>query len=533
MTNSYLALESVSYVLADGRVLFSGLDARFDGQPTAIVGRNGVGKSVLARLLAGQLSPAEGYCRRGGKVHYLAQQLDPHASIATLLGVQELLAALERIEAGGLDTADYDQVGERWDIRQQLQAELERHDLKGLDISRPVASLSGGEAMRVALAGASLSDAQTLILDEPSNHLDRPARQALMEQLRRWPRGLIVISHDRELLEQMSRIVELSSLGLRSYGGGYSFYLQQKAVERDEAVRQLEHARLERKRTEQSLRLQQARQEQRQARAERQAGQANQAPILLGRRKGISENTRGKQQAQQAAVRENLAQQVREAARAVEQEVAVVLQAPASAQFARRRVLVLDDLRLPRVQGPLSLVLHGQQRIGVVGRNGSGKSTLLKVLAGQLPPVGGDFTVNGTLAYLDQALSAVDPQRSILEQLRAVNRHSSEGELRSRLAQLGLGAECVMQPSGLLSGGERLKGALASVLYADEPPQLLLLDEPNNHLDLPSLQALESMLVQFHGALLVVSHDRCFLDRLQLTERLQAGVDGWQLQPWA
>ncbi|QXI30810.1 ABC-F family ATP-binding cassette domain-containing protein [Pseudomonas vanderleydeniana] len=533
MTNSHLALEGVSYVLADGRVLFSGLEARFDEQPTAIVGRNGVGKSVLTRILAGQLSPSEGHCRRRGKVHYLAQQIDPHASIAALLGIGEQLAALERIEDGGLDPADYDLIGERWDIRQQLQAELERHALKGLDISRPAASLSGGEAMRVALAGASLSDAQTLILDEPSNHLDRPARQFLMEQLRRWPRGLVVISHDRELLEQMSRIVELSSLGLRSYGGGYAFYMQQKAVERDEALRQLEHARLERRRAEQAIRLQQERQEQRQARAERQAGQANQAPILLGRRKGISEQTRGKQQAQHVAVREGLAQQVRDAARAVEQEVAVVLQAPVSSQVARRRVLVLDELRLPRVPGALSLVLHGQQRVGVVGRNGSGKSTLLKVLAGQLAPVGGDFSVNGTLAYLDQGLSTIDPQRSILEQLRAANRQASEGALRTRLAQLGLGAECVLQPSGLLSGGERLKGALACVLYADEPPQVLLLDEPSNHLDLVSLQALENMLLQFQGTLLVVSHDQRFLDQLKLTERLQTGVDGWQLQPWA
>lgn len=186
MTSSHLTLESVSYVLPDGRTLFSDLNAQFDQQPTGLVGRNGVGKSVLAQILAGMLEPTGGSCLRSGSVYYLAQQISYHhyPSVAALAGAQPVLDALARIEAGSADPADFDAVGERWDMRQQLQQALEMHGLEYLDINRPAASLSGGEAMRVALIGAYLSSADFLILDEPTNHLDQVNRQALMKQLR-------------------------------------------------------------------------------------------------------------------------------------------------------------------------------------------------------------------------------------------------------------------------------------------------------------------------------------------------------------
>uniref|UniRef100_UPI0028B0554C ATP-binding cassette domain-containing protein n=1 Tax=Achromobacter aegrifaciens TaxID=1287736 RepID=UPI0028B0554C len=315
MTNPYIALEGVSYVLPDGRTLFSGLDEQFDLRPTGLVGRNGVGKSVLARILAGQLPPAHGRCLRSGSVHYLAQQAAPDVAetVGGLAGMQATLAALERIEAGSAAAEDFDIVGERWGARLALQQELERCGLGHLDAATPAAALSGGEAMRVALIGALLSDADFLILDEPTNHLDRPNRQALAEQLHRWPCGLLVISHDRQLLEAMQRIVELSTLGLRGYGGGYSFYAQRKEEERSNALSLLEQRKHERQREEQALRVQHERQERRQARGNRQARDANQAKILLGRQKARSETSAGKLRHQHAAASERLALRVREA----------------------------------------------------------------------------------------------------------------------------------------------------------------------------------------------------------------------------
>jgi ATPase subunit of ABC transporter with duplicated ATPase domains len=536
MTNPHLTLQGVSCVLPDGRTLFSDLNEQFDHTPTALVGRNGVGKTVLARLLAGQLTPSSGRCLRSGHVHYLAQQASKPqgGTVAALAGVQPILDALARIEAGSAAQSDFDAVGDRWDIQARLQLELHRSGLAHLEASSPADTLSGGEAMRVALLGAMLSDADFLILDEPSNHLDRPNRQALYEQLQRWPRGLLVVSHDRQLLAQMQRTVELSSLGLRSYGGNYGFYAQAKAAEQQKAEQDLEQAKLDRQREERHMQQQRERQERRQARGDQQGKQGNQAKILLDRQKDWSEASSGKLRRQHTAAREALSGAVREAARLVEEQASVSVLALPVAAAAQKRVADID-MALPHVSGAtrqVALMLTGQQRVGVVGPNGCGKSTLLKVLAGQLPPAAGECRVRADAVYLDQQLGNLDPHRSVLAQLLDAVPGGNEAELRMRLAQLGLDAGKIAVPSGILSGGERLKAALARVLYAEPPPQLLLLDEPSNHLDLASTQALEAMLCNYRGALVVVSHDDDFLQALGLTHRLQATDSGWQLQTW-
>ncbi len=537
-TSSYLALEGVSCVLPNGQLLFSDLTERFDQRRTALVGRNGCGKTVLARMLAGKIAPTQGQVVRSGnvqRVHYLAQHITPDtgATVADLAGVRGTLDALARIAAGSTSPADFDVVGDDWDMTQGLRSALDAHGLQHADADTLVSSLSGGEAMRVALLGAQLSGADFLILDEPSNHLDQAARQALADWLQQWTGGLLVISHDRQLLAGMERIVELSPLGLRSYGGNYAFYAQAKAQEQQSAMADLDRAKQDRRRAAQTMRDQRERQEKRQTRAAKGAKQANQAKILLDRQKERSDQSMGKLHRQQADAQAALSQRVRDAAAQVAEDVHIHLHAPASTGIAQRVVAELDQVQLPWVHtgaGPINLQITGLQRVGLLGPNGCGKSTLLKVIAGRLAPEAGMCKVTPQIAYLDQALDSLNGQTSALQQLQAVNHSLSEGELRMRLAQLGLAAEQAVAPSGTLSGGERLKAALTCVLYADAPPQLLLLDEPSNHLDLPSLQALEQLLIRYQGALVVVSHDTVFLQALDLTDLLVAGAEGWAWQ---
>ncbi|OWV30811.1 ABC-F family ATP-binding cassette domain-containing protein [Halomonas campaniensis] len=536
MTTTPLTLKGVSYVLSDGRTLFTDLHEQFDARPTGLVGRNGIGKTVLAQILAGLLQPTAGDCQRPSSVHYLAQQVahPKGASVADLAGIQLTLDALARIEAGSTAIEDFEAVDERWDLPQRFRHELECNGLGYLEATTPASTLSGGETMRVALMGAMLSNADFLILDEPSNHLDRPNRQALIEQLQRWPRGLIVISHDRQLLEAMERIVELTPSGLHSYGGNYTFYAEAKAHEQRNAIDQLNRHKLERQRQERAMRKQRERQEKRQARGNRQGKEANQAKVILDGQKERSENSIGSLRQKQAASRDQLNQRVREAAKQVESEAHITLHGIPVNQVAKRCLAELERVELPFVMGAtrhISLLLRGQQRIGVVGPNGCGKSTLLRVLAGQIEPLSGTCKVTPEKAYLDQRLENLEPEKTVLEQLQLANHSTTEGELRMLLAQLGLDAQKITTPSGLLSGGERLKGALACILYADSPPQLLLLDEPNNHLDLPSAQALETLLRSYQGALVVVSHDDAFLENLALTDRLMATEQGWHLEP--
>lgn len=533
MANPSLALEGVSYVLPDGRTLFSNLNEQFDQRHAGLVGCNGAGKTVLACMLAGTLQPSTGRIARSGSVHYLAQlvSLPVDTTVAGLAGLKGKFDALERIEAGTAAPEERD----HWDIPQRLQHALERNGLGHLEASTPTSALSGGEAMRVALTGAMLSGADYLILDEPSNHLDRPNRDALIEQLRHWPHGLLVISHDRQLLDSMDRILDLSSLGLQSYGGNYMFYARCKAQERQNAEQRLEQHKLEQRRQELAMRKQRERQERRTARGKRCGKEANQAKILLDRQKERSESSTGKLRQQHEAAREQLALRMQYALQQVEESAPITVHAPLGMRSVPRRVAELDAVVFPFVGGAMktiSLVLTGQQRVGVVGPNGCGKSTLLKLMVGVYQPLAGVCRVSPATINLDQHLANLNPDRSVLEQALDANRSAGEGETRMRLAQLGLDAQKITIPCGLLSGGERLKAALACVLYADPPAQLLLLDEPCNHLDLPSVQALEDMLRGYQGGLVVVSHDEAFLGSLGLTDRLVATDQGWQLEPW-
>ena len=533
MTHPFLALDSASFILPDGRTLLSGLTEQFDTRHTGLVGRNGVGKSVLAQLLAGNLAPSSGRCIREGRVHYLSQQVDQAraGTVAALAGVQDVFAALARIDAGGIADSDFELVGERWDLPARLRHALDQAGLAHLDAATPAGRLSGGEAMRVALLGAMLSDADFLILDEPTNHLDGPGRQALAAQLRAWRRGLIVVSHDRALLGQMERIVELSPQGLRSYGGNYGFYAEARAAEQASALREVEHARQAMQREERAMREQRERQQRRQAQGAREGKTANQAKILLGRQKERSENSSGRLHQQHEEARRQLHERVREVAQGLREDGAVRLHATQVEAAAQRRVVELVDAELPFAAPALrriSLVVTGRQRIGITGPNGCGKSTLLKVIAGELMPLTGSAVRDPACAWLDQRLGRLDPARNTIEQLLDVNRTTGQDRLRTWLAQIGLDAHRVAQPSGQLSGGERLKAALACALYADPPARLLLLDEPGNHLDLASLAALEAMLSQYAGALVVVSHDEVFLERLGLTLRLEATPAGWR-----
>ncbi|MEX8194219.1 ABC-F family ATP-binding cassette domain-containing protein [Comamonas guangdongensis] len=539
MTEPRLTLHSVSYMLPHGRQLFSHLSATFGAQRTAIVGRNGVGKSVLARILAGELMPSSGSVAREGRVHYLPQNplaARPLQNIAALAGIEPALQALERIEQGGCDVQDFELLAERWDLRQQFCAQLERAGLPPLAPQTAAGRLSGGQAMRVALLGARLAQADFLILDEPSNHLDAAGRRALTEELRQWRGGLLLISHDRELLEHMDGIAELSSGGLSFYGGGYGCYQQAQRQQAQNALDELARLKLQRSRAEQALRSQQERQNRKQARGERHGKQANQAKLLLGFGKERAQASSGRLAAQHAASREALDQSVREAAQAIDwQAAAIHWHLPDMSALpgqGERMVAEFEQLRLPwpAAAAPVSLQLRAGQRLAICGPNGCGKSTLLQIIAGRLQPLHGRRRVHVPFALLDQDQNLLQPEQSLLGQLLAAAPRTPESLQRMRLAQLGLDARHVEQPCGGLSGGERLKAAMACALYRDEPAQLLLLDEPDNHLDLQSLQALESMLRHYPGTLVMVSHDAALLQAVGLTHRLEAGADGWRLQ---
>ena len=531
-----LQFQGVVWALPEGQPLWSQpLDIALGAGSTGIVGANGVGKSVFLQLLLGRLQPTTGKVLRSARLHAVAQEVQgsPGSTVADLAGLAPVLRALARLEAGQGTPEDLLRADGQWDLPARWQRALQALDLGHLSADASAEGLSGGERMRVALAGAFVCDAQVLVLDEPTNHLDRGARRWLLDQLAARQGGTLVASHDRELLGVVDAIVELSPAGLRRYGGNWALYAAQRDQERAAAQAALDHARTERERGRRALQREHDAQQRRTAQGRRVGRTANLAPILLGRMKNSAEAQAGREHERQQEARETLDAAVREAARQAPAPVSVALALPQSTVPAGKQVLALEQVRAPLAQPTLAAidgVWSGPVRIAITGPNGCGKSTLLRLLAGQLAPASGRVVRGVRAAWLDQHnAQLLPPHASVLQRLAELGSPLPEATLRMRLAQLGLDADRVQRPAGVLSGGERIKAALACALWCGEPAQMLLLDEPTNHLDLASVEALQVALQGFTGALLVVSHDLHFLAALAPTYVWAWHAEGWRL----
>jgi len=526
-----LSADALSYLLPTGRTLFAELSLGFGEERAALVGGNGTGKSTLARILAGELAPTTGTVVREGRVAYLAQQGEAPevGSVATLLGIGEALAALARLDAGEGGAHDVDVVGDRWDLRERAQRALARVGLGALPLEQRARTLSGGERTRLSLAGLLLGDPDYLILDEPTNHLDADSRNALLALIDSWPTGVLVVSHDRALLRRVDRIVELTTRGVFSYGGSYDFYREQRALEEEAALRELESARAELKRVERHEREVRERQARREAKGKRDRETANQSRLLLNLMRETSQATSSRVGAQQERAKDEGRERLAAAKERVEERARLAFQLPSSALHAKRRVVELEGVGLshagaaaPILRG-VSLSIVGPERLAVRGPNGSGKSTLLAVLAGTLVPQEGVRRLGideAQLATLDQQVRWPAPDRSLLDNVLLTNDALDAAQARQLLASFLFRGDAALRPAGVLSGGEALRAALACTLSSPHPPQLLLLDEPTNHLDLDSLEAVERALRQYDGALVVISHDEEFLANIGVTRTL-------------
>jgi ATPase subunit of ABC transporter with duplicated ATPase domains len=520
---SAFQLHDVQWHLPDGRPLWrEPLHLSIGRERLGIVGRNGVGKSLLAQILAGR-RPSAGTVSRSGRVHLVAPPLLPcdERSVGEAMGLGPVLAAVARLAAGRSTADDLLVADGQWDLPARVQQALAAAGLPGLKPTDPVAGLSGGERMRVALAGAMATEARSIILDEPSNHLDAEARDGLLRWLEAAECTVVVVSHDRQLLRVVDRIAELSPRGLALFGGSYALYRTQRDVHAAAAEAALHHARAEREATLVKQRLEQAARQRRQARGRRSARTANLPAMAIDRLRETAETTAARDARREADRRLTTEGTLRAAAERAEQPRAIFLALPASRVPADKPVLHLQGLRLPRVGGAIiDATLVGPVRVAVTGPNGCGKSTLLRVIAGALAPELGSASTLVPFAALDQeAGDALPPHGTLLEGLRALECPLRGGELRTRLAQLRLDAGRVTMPLGLLSAGERLKAALACALWRKEPARLLLLDEPTNHLDLDTTLMLQAALQGFEGALIVASHDAEFIAALRPTHR--------------
>ncbi|MBN8206586.1 ABC-F family ATP-binding cassette domain-containing protein [Microbacterium esteraromaticum] len=539
-----VAFDGLTHTWPDGTVALDQLTGAIGPGRTGLVGRNGSGKTTLLRLLAGDLQPTSGHVTTSGEVAYLPQRLtlDTGRRVAELLGVAVTLDAVRAIAAGDVDPAHFDAVGDDWDIEARAEAALAEAGLDPSFLDRTVGELSGGEAVLVAVAGIRLRRAPITVLDEPTNNLDRGARARLADMVRAWRGVLIVVSHDVSLLELMDATAELYQNRLTVFGGPYSQWrawldAEQAAAEQAERDAKQALKREKRQRIEAELKLATRAQTARKAEVEKRVPK-----IIAGGRKSAAQVSAGRLRTEMAGKEDAARQALDDAGHRVRDDETIKIELPDPQVPASRRIATLGD-------GERSWVIQGPERVALIGANGAGKTTLLRRLlasavhnSGETGRIGPDSAVPDgfgqvfrscephvdRIGYLSQRVDGLDDRASVIANVAASAPHVPDKQLRNRLARFLIRGAAVDRPVAALSGGERFRVALATLLLADPAPQLVVLDEPTNNLDLDTVEQLVRALRAYRGAVLVASHDDAFLARLDidLTLEVSVGDDG-------
>ena len=514
-----LHAHNISYSLPTGETLFAPISFTLSEYNIGLIGKNGVGKSILLAMLKGELRPSRGSVESHANIGIYRQQSvikqQNKINIAEYLQLAPIIDALMRIKQGECDPCLFDIVGDNWLVQEQLSSQLRALGLPDNPLQE-CATLSGGQLARLTLWKLFQGDHDLLLLDEPSNHLDSSGKNWLKKQIRQCKATVLLVSHDRDLLDEQPEIWELTARGLTVYGGNYAHYSAQKAMHEKALNRKLDGVIKQQKQVQQEV---QQSAEKAQQRARQGKGlRGSQAKCLLDSQKERASSSAASRQKNSSARLKQLQEKANLLKRQQESRQQLTLKLKDTPQKTKTVFTIRKGRLVFGSAAPIDLQCTVQTKLHLAGSNGSGKSTLLKTLMGRLALRSGEYQCNTPLYYLDQHFDNIKQNLSVLENLTSCSAGLSESDARTLLAGIGLRRERVHRKAGTLSGGEKMKLAMLIVCHQPEQP-FLLLDEPDNHLDIEAKTTLAQALKQYQGGFILVSHDRIFAKETGFTEQ--------------
>lgn len=526
-----LILQNISYIHPDKNLLFETINLTVNRQDKiALIGNNGSGKSTLLKIMAQELQPLDGQLHALAEPYYVPQIFGQYnqLSIGQALGVEDKLRALHNILEGNATEENFNVLNDDWTIEDRCAEALNYWQLNKLDLSQKIETLSGGQKTKVFLAGISIHQPDLVLLDEPSNHLDISGRELLYEYIQSTKSTLIVVSHDRKLLNLLNNICELTKHGIKVYGGNYAFYTEQKQIEINALNQDLQSKEKALRKAKEKEREVTERQQKLDSRGKAKQEKASIAKIMMNTLRNKAENSTSKMKGVHAEKIGGISQELQELRSSVPDidkmkfgfdnsnlhKGKILFKAGGVNYTYSNALLWNEDLTFQILSG---------ERIAIKGLNGSGKTTLINIILGNLKPqIGTTYSTHIKSIYIDQDYSLINNQLKVYEQAQQFNTTAlQEHEVKIRLNRFLFGKEDWEKSCGALSGGEKMRLMLCCLTIGSQSPDIIILDEPTNNLDIQNIEILTSAINEYEGTLIVVSHDDTFLEQTKISRTIQ------------
>lgn len=528
-----IQIEQLTYEHADREILFQNISFNIqDGAKATLIGNNGAGKSTLLKVIANQLSPHSGNVRISSSPYFVPQHFGQYddMTIYEALDVDYKVDALKHILEGN-DNIDYQEyleaLDDDWEIEERVKKALSTWQLDNIDPTSKLNLLSGGEKTKIFLAGIELHNPAIILMDEPSNHLDYRSRDMLCNLITSTPATVIVVSHDKTVLNLVTQTYELTKLGIKFYAGNYDFYEEQKEAETTLAIAQLEE---KNKELRQAKKVQQEVVERRQkldARGYDRSNKKGLGKMLMHIRKDKAEKTTSKLHDSHIGKIDDIVEDISEIENNMDKSKQMKVNFNSSKLhkgkiLAEAKELNHRYLEKSLWQSPLNFKVQSGERILIRGLNGAGKSTLIKLLTKKFQPSQGElYVADFDYVHLDQEYSMIDNSTTVYEQAKKYAPEMLEHEVKMNLSRFLFDHSTWNKQCSLLSGGEKMKLSLCCLLLDSSQPDMIILDEPTNNIDLKNIKILISCIRDYLGTILLVSHDTFFIEQVKVDYEIE------------